>query len=387
MTDTMARMAQTPAQVMGRFREERRGATRTSVIAGGLVAIVGLPLWSIFDEILVPGDAWQFTVLRLAATLVIVVSWALLFTPFGRRHPEFVGLVVIGAVQIAIAAMVVQLDDHHAAYALGMSLALYASGFVLAWRARYTFALAVISLLALAVGWLLSSNPVDASEVATVTFYLATAAAIAIAGQIVRDRAAWREFQIRSELELEQVRSQELVARLDRLSHEDSLTGLANRRAWDEAIARECARLQRATEGGTASVLICDVDQLKVINDTFGHAMGDVVLRGIADVLRERVRGADLVARIGGDEFAVLASDSDEVEAATLANDLRGLIERAQLGGPSAAPLTLSIGVAEWDGADDTSESLMMRADRRLYSAKVRRNVVCAGDPVEPTGA
>ena len=283
--------------------------------------------------------------------------------------------------------MVVQLNDHHAAYALGMSLALYASGFVLAWRARYTFALAVISLLALAVGWLLTSSPVNAAEVATVSFYLGTAAAIAIAGQIVRDRAAWREFQIRSELELEQVRSQELVARLDRLSHEDSLTGLANRRAWDEAIERDCARLTRGDGAGTVSVLLCDVDQLKLVNDNFGHAMGDVVLRGIGDLLRERIRSADLVARIGGDEFAVLASDSDEVQAATLANDLRGIVETAQLGGPSSEQLTLSIGVAEWDGSDDSAEALMLRADRRLYAAKARRNVVCAGDPVEPAGA
>ena len=373
-----------PDDAGGRFRAERRDAARTSIIVGGLVAIVGMPTWSVFDYLVSPDKAGEFTAIRLVATALIAIAWGLLFSSFGRRRPELLGLIVIGTVQVAIAAMIVQLSENLAPYALGMSLPIYASSFLLAWSSRYTLVLVAISLASLAVGWVIATEPTGAAEVAIVGFYLLTASAIAVAGQIIRDRAAWREFQTRSELELEQTRTRELVAKLDRLSHEDSLTGLANRRAWDGAIARDCARLARAGAGHTTSVLICDVDQLKEINDSFGHAMGDVVLREVAELLRGRTRAADLVARIGGDEFAVLASDSDEVDAATLANDLRKLIENAELGGSTSDPVTLSIGVAEWDGADDTAEALMLRADRRLYSAKARRNVVCAGDPIEP---
>lgn len=380
----------TPAQresaVRARFEEERRQKTRTSVIAGGLVAIVGMPTWSLFDLILVPEDAWQFTLIRFAATVAIGLSLAVLFlTDFGRRRPELCGLGVVGSVQVAIAAMVVQLADHHAAYALGMSLAIYASGFLLAWRARYTLLLVAISLTSLALGWLISSQPASASEIATVAFYLATASLVAVAGQLVRDRVVWREFQNRAELELEQARTRELVEKLDRLSHEDALTGLANRRAWDEAIAREGARLAREPDEYKASILLCDIDRLKKVNDHSGHGRGDAVLREVATLFRGRIRAADLVARIGGDEFAILASGSDEVEAGTLARDLRDLVVAARLGAPED-PVTVSIGVAEWQGARDTAETVLERADRRLYAAKATRNTVQSGE-AETAGA
>ena len=366
-----------------RFEWDRQVATRQSVLAGGLVAIFGMPAWSLFDFVLAPDDAWQFTTIRLVATALIAIAWLMLFTRLGRRHPDWVGLAVIAPVQLAIAAMLVQLDSNHAAYALGMSLPIYASGFLLVWRLRFTSALIGISILALAVGWLVASNPASAAEIATAGFYLLTASAIAVVGQLVRDGAAWREFETKSELEAEQVRTRELVAKLDRLSHEDSLTELANRRAWDEAIARECAQLDRSDGTRTLSVVLCDVDRLKEINDSLGHAVGDIVLRGVAGLLRRRIRAADLVARIGGDEFAILAVDSNEVEAATLAEDLRSLVAEEVLGGPALGGVTVSIGVASWDGADDSPEALMLRADRRLYAAKAHRNVICAGDPIE----
>ena len=377
------REASGPDAERAKFNLERKQATRTSVLAGGVVAMIGLPSWSLFDYLVAPDHAWQFTLLRLIATAAIAISWAFVFTPAGRRHPEYIGLAILGAVEVAIAAMVVQLDSELAAYALGMSLAIYACAFLLLWPLRYTLALIGIVAAALTVGWLIVPDPVSATNIATVGFYVFTAAAIAVVGQIVRERAAWREFQTRAELEAEQRRSGELVERLDRLSHEDPLTGLANRRAWEGAITRAAASVSRATDGRTVSVLLCDIDCLKDVNDTLGHSMGDVVLRAVADLLRERIRAADMVARIGGDEFAILALDTDEVDAATLGEDLRRLVEARQPGGPREA-VTVSIGVAEWDGATDSPETLMMRADRRLYAAKAKRNVVCAGDPVEP---
>jgi diguanylate cyclase (GGDEF)-like protein len=374
----------TTAALRSRFRLERKRATRTSVLAGGLVAMVGLPAWSLFDYLVAPDHAWDFTVLRLIATGAIAISWALVFTPLGRTRPELLGLAIVAAVEIAIAAMIVQLDGELAAYGLGMSLAIYACAFLLMWPLRYTLALIGIVAVALTVGWLLVPDPPTASNVATVCFYVFTAAAIAVVGQIVRERAAWREFQTRVELEAEQRRSSELVDKLDKLSYEDPLTGLGNRRAWEDAIARAGAGVRRADGERTLSVLLCDVDCLKDVNDTLGHSMGDIVLRAVAELLRGRIRAADMVARIGGDEFAVLAMDSNELEAATLAEDLRGLVASTEPGGPSLDPVTVSIGVAEWDGGTDSPETLMMRADRRLYAAKARRNVVCAGDPVEP---
>src|SRR5687768_7898132 len=207
----------------------------------------------------------------------MIGMYAVLFTPLGRRRPEYVGLGLVAAVDIAIALMIVQLDDNHAGYALGMSLPIYASAMLLVWPFVYTAALVAIGFVALAVGWLTIGVETSAADMATVSFYLVTASVIALWSQWLRDRTSWREFEARDELETEQRRSRELVDRLDRLSRQDALTGLANRRAWDAAMERECGRAARS--GHTLSILVCDLDNLKDINDNFGHAMGDVVLK------------------------------------------------------------------------------------------------------------
>ena len=142
---------------------------------------------------------------------------------------------------------------------------------------------------------------------------------------------------------------------------------------------RECGRAARS--GQPLAILVCDLDNLKEINDNFGHAMGDVVLKEVAGLLNSRARGTDLVARLGGDEFGILSPDTDLLGAASLAEEVRSLVESEQPGGSGLGPVTVSIGCADWEGGDDSAATLMLRADRRLYSAKARRNVVCAGDP------
>lgn len=368
-----------PSEIHERYLAERRISTRASIVAGGVVAIVGLPSWALFDYIVSPDQAWVFTQIRLVATALMVCLFGLLFTPFGRRRPELVGLGLVATVDIAIALLIVQLDANHAGYALGMSLVIYASALLLVWPFVYTAALAAIGGVALTIGWLTIGDGATTAEIATVAFYLVTASVIALWGQILRDQTAWREFQARAELESEQARSRELVDRLDRLSRQDALTGLANRRAWDAAMERECGRAARS--GHSLSILVCDLDNLKEINDNFGHAMGDVVLKEVAGLLSSRARGTDLVARLGGDEFGILSPDTDLLGAASLAEEVRSLVEREQPGGPGLGPVTVSIGCADWEGGDDSAATLMLRADRRLYTAKARRNVVCAGDP------
>jgi diguanylate cyclase (GGDEF)-like protein len=368
-----------------RFAAERRRGARTTAIVGGSVAVIGLPAWSLFDVIMDPANAGDFIRIRLIAVCVILAALIALFTRAGERRPEPFVFLIAAAVQVSIAAMIVQLEDHHAAYALGMSLAIYASGFLFIWGVAYTVALGLMSLGALAVGWLLTPEPVDAGTIATVCFYLVTASVVAVCGGILRDRAAWSEFQTRADLEAEQAANRKLLGELDRLSYEDSLTGLANRRAWDRAIERECARARRA--GTALAVILCDVDRLKEINDSLGHAMGDVVLRAVADLLRARTRSADLVARIGGDEFAILLSNTDLLGAASLAEEIRKLVEIEQPGGNALGPSTVSLGAADWEAGDDSAAALMLRADRRLYAAKAKRNIVCAGDPAEHVSA
>ncbi len=167
------------------------------------------------------------------------------------------------------------------------------------------------------------------------------------------------------------VRAQRLKSRADeRREHElaraDALTGLGNRRAFDEALDHEIARSRRA--GSTVSVLLIDVDRLKPINDRWGHVEGDRCLVAVAQAITNAVRAGDRCFRWGGDEFAVLLSDTDLSGAKAAAESLAASVGEtcADLDG---APLSVSIGPAEVGFAMDSAD-LVARADIELMARK-----------------
>jgi diguanylate cyclase len=152
----------------------------------------------------------------------------------------------------------------------------------------------------------------------------------------------------------------ELVETLERHAHTDKLTGLPNRRSWDDQLMRALARADRADE--PLSVAICDVDGLKQVNDLHGHAAGDVLLQDVARSLRRAARAGDVVARVGGDEFAVLLIGADGLGAIDA-------VERLTEGLPPDS--SVSVGVAEWDRTE-SGDALVARADARMYRQKTR---------------
>ncbi|MEA2418442.1 MAG: hypothetical protein QOE60_648 [Thermoleophilaceae bacterium] len=350
------------------FRAEVKRATRATAVAGGLIAIVAFPVWAIFDHLVEPAHGAEFTIIRLLLELPLVALWLSLFTDSGRRHPELVMLVFLGMIQVAIAFMTARVEDAYAPYALGLSLGIYASSFLLIWPWQYTAGLIGVTWAALAVTIGTAPQALEVPEIATIGFYLATASLVAFVGQLHRQATAWQEFCSRVELETEQERNRNLVSQLERLSREDALTGVANRRAWDETLEREFERARR--QDIDLAVLLCDLDRLKEINDRFGHASGDRVLKAAAEVLLERVRAGDMVARLGGDEFAVLCPATEIAGASALGEDLRVRLSAL----PEGA--TMSIGVACREPADVSATELVLRADDRLYRAKRTRNAV-----------
>ena len=158
----------------------------------------------------------------------------------------------------------------------------------------------------------------------------------------------------------------------------DALTGLSNRRLFLEGLDRD---LSRAARGHCNLALISiDIDHFKLVNDQYGHLVGDEVLKGVATVLAGCARSGDLVARTGGEEFAVICLNTDASEARWLAERMRQQVANLDINTVDARiSLTLSLGIAAYQ-AGDTTISIMARADDALYAAKNRgRNrVICA---------
>jgi diguanylate cyclase (GGDEF)-like protein/PAS domain S-box-containing protein len=159
--------------------------------------------------------------------------------------------------------------------------------------------------------------------------------------------------------------------RLRHLADHDQLTGLFNRRRFDEELKRELARAGRYHSHG--AVLSIDIDNFKSINDSAGHAAGDAVLSEVAGLLKRRFRASDIVARIGGDEFAVLLPSVRVNEARVAAEDLLASIHgsKAVFGGKPLR-ITASIGVAAFESDDATAGELLTGADLAMYAAKAQ---------------
>lgn len=161
-----------------------------------------------------------------------------------------------------------------------------------------------------------------------------------------------------------------LIKELEYLSRVDALTGLLNRRALMDFITRDFERSVRY--GRDLSVMLCDIDFFKQINDTHGHAAGDKALEHVASVMREMVRSSDVVGRYGGDEFMMVMPETPLSGARDLAEKIRLRIEHEVLrvDPKKTLTLTLSIGVASMQREKDSVDFLVTRADAALYASK-----------------
>jgi diguanylate cyclase (GGDEF)-like protein len=177
---------------------------------------------------------------------------------------------------------------------------------------------------------------------------------------------------------LENANLHQLVARQAMV---DGLTSLANRRHCDEALATEVARARRS--GRSLAIVLADLDGFKQINDVHGHAVGDLVLREFADVIRTTLRESDFPGRWGGEEFLFLLPETDTEGAALLAERVRAALERRTIltSDGVAVPVTASFGVATCSQSCSECE-LIAAADAALYQAKRdgKNRVVLAGD-------
>lgn len=175
-------------------------------------------------------------------------------------------------------------------------------------------------------------------------------AAVGVVGAVLRDHAARREATLRM------------------LARRDPLTGVGNYRRLHERLAETVA-----TDPARFALLTMDVDSFKAINDRYGHLEGDRLLREVGKALVDNVRGKDVVARQGGDEFAVLAPETDERGAELLAHRIERALEEIEIGEENRAAVRASIGIAVYPKDGRTPEELLARSDDALRRTKEQR--------------
>ena len=164
-------------------------------------------------------------------------------------------------------------------------------------------------------------------------------------------------------------RAERTEAELRFLADHDSLTGLVNRRRFRAELDQYVSFAARY--GGRGAVMVIDIDGLKEVNDRSGHRAGDNLIRRVSEVMRERVRATDIVARLSGDEFAVLMPQTDTAGALQLGEDLRAEVAEGMPPGSEIDGATISVGIAMFGGQGEIgAESVLVAADQAMYEAK-----------------
>jgi diguanylate cyclase (GGDEF)-like protein len=210
-------------------------------------------------------------------------------------------------------------------------------------------ALVQLSVLAAMYGIELGMRDLGHVPIADWVATIATLATVGVLVSIVRDRIL------------------DLISNLTDAARTDPLTGLLNRRGFEEAFDVELERARRADRG--LSVIVGDLDRFKLVNDRLGHAAGDEALRQVGKRIRAVKRSWDTAARVGGEEFALIAPDTDEHGAYALAERLRGEIAET-LAAKGEGPFTASFGIATAPVHGETRAALLQAADQALYAAK-----------------
>ena len=183
-----------------------------------------------------------------------------------------------------------------------------------------------------------------------------------------------------TDLQRENAKLRRAVAELEsyrKLAYRDALTGLWNRRYFEERLSQEQSMARRKTSR-RYSLMILDLNDLKRINDVEGHAAGDEAIKRAAAFLKTRLREHDVLCRVGGDEFAVILREMGPGECAQLTHRLRGELAKTNLRRPNS--VSLSIGTASFPDDATTTRELYLRADEAMYQDKRRIKGVAQTD-------
>jgi diguanylate cyclase (GGDEF)-like protein len=313
-----------------------------SFILAAAIIVVGTGLWP-------ASQSAVLVVLGIAGLFVLVAHDILPSAAFGRT-----GYLVEGVVAIVFVTLVVLLTGG-AASPFFFGYALVVAGAALVVRPGVTLVLALVAtsgyLAVLVVD--AARGTLDATALAIVAVNLT---ALAILGYVATVVAG------------EQRRTRDAAVRLSTM---DALTGLSNRAYFMVALEREIERSRRYARG--FCLLMADLDDLKLLNDTYGHRIGDRALVGVANVIHEGVRRLDTAARLGGDEFVILLPETDPSGAQVVAEKIRlGVAAIALRDDDTSISVAVSVGLVSWPDDGRTVDELMHAVDAAMYRSKRR---------------
>jgi diguanylate cyclase (GGDEF)-like protein len=288
------------------------------------------------------GALWSNVALSAFAGVILIAL-------AGRLGPWALQVAVLAATVLITRAIYLSGDpnSYYALFYLWAGLYVF---FFLGWR----WGLLHVAAIGVAFAWVLAELP-RATPVASWLMLLVT---IAIGAGLI-ELVVRRLRRVAAESASVARERAELLAKLEHVARTDDLTGLPNRRAWNQELEREVARARR--EGTPLCIAVIDLDRFKEFNDLHGHQAGDRLLVEICTAWRDRLRATDVLARYGGEEFVVALPDCE-------LQDGRLLMERLRETTPSDDQ-TCSIGLVQWNGYESPDE-LLRRADDALYSAK-----------------
>ncbi len=339
-------------ELLERFRRRHLEELLPRVRMGMLIGAALFAAFCVWEWGQAPGQLRHSVPIRAAAILALGAIFSLSFVRALARRPYLLLFPGVAVATSAIVSLTLVLP-HGDVYGTGSLLLVVLVVTALRPPPRTAlFAFALLVLVALGGLTLRDAAPFILFAVGLLVGGGAVAAALMC-------RMSWHS----------DLRTFRLEMALERLASIDALSGALNRHAFD---VRSRAELERAARHRLpVSLLLLDIDHFKRVNDTHGHPAGDAAIRALAEGIRPLLRQSDLFARLGGEEFAILAPHTDAESAAAFADRLREEIAcRPVAWGSLRLAVTVSVGVATWTGANEPLESLLSRADRALYAAK-----------------
>lgn len=339
------------------FAYARGGYLRSRVMVVGAIFLALLPFWTLLDRYMLPTTSLGATLVgRVAMLAALLFVIALAHRSKGRQHWARLSAGFLLATPAAFYTLVLAtLPPGNVPPLVGYSFIPY---MLVAMLAIFPFTLAESAALGAALivvqGYALyGAGTILTAEGLQALWLLAALLVISLTANY---------FQLG------------LMLRLYRAATHDPLTGLLNRGALANAMEQFAERTPRARQ----ALLMMDLDHFKRLNDGYGHAFGDDVLRNFAGILRRVLRPGDVAARYGGEEFVAVLADTDKETALEVAEAIRRQAQAARLGNDEGAAVgyTVSIGVASFQPGE-SFQNVAIRADNRLYEAKkISRNCV-----------